>query len=86
MNQLEKLEEKEDKSFGMAPLCKIRNYCYSIAANCVQNSFAQVFLLSNCSILYRIIDDLKRVQMNDFIFQNLLDMLRALKKDKQAIR
>jgi hypothetical protein len=86
MKQREKLEEKEDKSFVMAPLCKLRNHCYSIASACVRNNFSQVFLLKNCGILERIIDDLKKEKLNDFIFIQLLEMLRSLKKDKQCIR
>jgi len=68
MKMLEKLEEKEDKSFVMAPLCKLRNHCYAIAASCIRNSFSQEFLTDNCNILYRIMNDLKKDTMNDFIF------------------
>ena len=39
MKKLEKLEEREGKSFTMAPLCKLRNNCYMIAASCMRNSF-----------------------------------------------
>ena len=83
---LEKLEEKEDKSFVMAPLCKLRNHCYVIVASCFRSSFSQQFLLEQCHILTRIIEDLKNDTMNDFIFQNLIEVLRSLKKDREAIR
>ena len=65
---LEKLEEKEDKSFLMAPLCKLRNYCYTIAASSFRSNFSQPFLLMQCNILSRIIEDLKKNELNDFIF------------------
>ena len=45
LKQLEKLEEKEDKSFIMAPLCKLRNYCYQISVSCIRARFSQKFLL-----------------------------------------
>mmetsp|Transcript_2750 Transcript_2750/g.3782 ORF Transcript_2750/g.3782 Transcript_2750/m.3782 type:complete len:145 (+) Transcript_2750:327-761(+) len=48
MKLLEKLEEKEDKSFTMAPLCKLRNHCYSIAASCMLNNFSMKFLFQQC--------------------------------------
>ena len=79
---LEKLEEKEDKSFVMAPICKLRNHCYTIVASAFRSSFSQEFLLGQCNVLHRIIEDLKRNEMNDFIFQNLIDVLRSLKKDR----
>lgn len=37
----EQLEQREDKSFSMAPLCKLRSYCYSIASSCLANFFSQ---------------------------------------------
>ena len=40
MKMLEKLEEREDKAFSMAPLCKLRSHCYSIAASCMLNGFS----------------------------------------------
>lgn len=86
LKMIEKLEEKEDKSFVMAPLCKLRNHCYSIAASCIRSSFSQDFLVKECQILRRTIDDLKRNKMNDFIFQNLMTLFRSLKKDRNAIR
>ena len=86
LKMLEKLEEKEDKSFVMAPLCKLRNHCYAIAASCFRNCFSQQFLLENCSILERLVADLQMDSMNDFIYLNLIDVLRQLKKDRQAIR
>ena len=86
MKMLEKLEEKEDKSFLMAPICKLRNHCYTIVASSFRNNFSQEFLLVQCSVLSRIIEDLKKNDLNDFIFQNLIDVLRSLKKDRQAIR
>ena len=86
LKMLEKLEEKEDKSFVMAPLCKLRNHCYIIAASAFRSSFSQAFLLQQCNILHRIVEDLKKNDLNDFIFQNLIDTLRALKKDREAIR
>jgi len=82
MKMLEKLEEKEDKSFVMAPLCKLRNHCYTVAAACMRSSFSQAFLFENCNILHRIIEDLKNDSMNDFILQNLVDILRSFKKDR----
>lgn len=65
----------------MAPLCKLRNHCYSIAASCMLNNFNQTFMLSQCKLLKRIIEDLKMDERNDFIFQSLLDILRTIKKD-----
>ena len=83
---LEKLEEKEDKSFVMAPLCKMRNHCYTIAASCMINSFSDDYIMSHCNIMNRLIYDLQQNGMNDFIFINLIDMLRSFKKNNQAIR
>lgn len=83
---LEKLEEKEDKSFLMAPICKLRNHCYTITASSFRSCFSQEFLLTQCNVLTRLVDDLKKNDLNDFIFQNLIDVLRAMKKDRQAIR
>lgn len=85
MKLLEKLEEKEDKSFAMAPLCKLRNHCYSIAASCMLNCFSQQFLFQQCQLLERVVSDLQMDDKNDFIFQNLLDILRTIKKDPEAI-
>jgi len=65
---LEKLEEKEDRSFVMAPLCKLRNHCYSIASSCLRNCYSQQFLYDQCHLMSRIIDDLHLDQKNDFIF------------------
>lgn len=86
LKMLEKLEEKEDKSFVMAPLCKLRNYCYSVATACFKSCFSQQYLIQQCNILQRIINDLKMDDLNDFIFQGLIELLRTLKKDPQAIR
>lgn len=82
---IEKLEEKEDKSFVMAPLCKLRNYCYSVAASCFRSSFNQEFLVRDCQVLQRTLEDLQRDSMNDFIFQNLMTLLKSLKKDRNSI-
>ena len=65
---LEKLEEEEDKSFVMAPLCKLRNHCYQIASACLSARFSQEFLLDNCKLIERIIMDLSEIEKNDFIF------------------
>ena len=86
LKMLEKLEEKEDKSFVMAPLCKLRNHCYAIAASCFRNCFSQAFLLEQCSLLERLVADLQMDSMNDFIYLNLIDVLRQLKKDREAVR
>ena len=64
----ESLEDKEDMSFIMAPLCKLRNHCYTIAASCFKSCFSQQFLLNDCNLLYRIVEDLKMNNLNDFIF------------------
>lgn len=65
---LEKLEEKEDKSFVMAPMCKLRNHCYNIATSCLAACFSQGFLLEQCKLIERIIMDLSENEKNDFIF------------------
>ena len=70
MKIIEKLEEKEDKSFVMSPLCKLRNHSYHIAAACLRSNFSQEFLLDHCNLLGRVIEDLKKEPLNDFIFQN----------------
>ena len=70
----------------MAPVCKLRNHCYTIIASAFRSSFSQQFLLEQCHILSRLIEDLKKNDQNDFIFQNLIDVLRSLKKDREAIR
>ena len=82
---LEKLEEREDKCFTMAPLCKLRNHCYSIATSFIRNGFNQQFLFEECKLLKRVIDDLMMDEKNDYIFQSLLEIIRAIKKDPQAI-
>ena len=79
---LEKLEENEDLSFVMAPLCKLRNHCYQIAAASLRVDFNRAFLFDQCNLINRLIEDLKREELNDFIFQSLIDVLRALKKDR----
>ena len=50
------------------------------------NNFNQTFMLEQCKLLKRIIEDLKMDERNDFIFQSLLDILRTIKKDPQAIK
>ena len=85
MKMLEKLEEREDKSFSMAPLCKLRSHCYSIAASCMLNSFNQQFLFDECKLLKRVIEDLYMDDKNDFIFQVLLETMRTIKKDPNSI-
>ena len=65
---LEKLEEKEDKSFVMAPLCKLRSHCYLIASYCMRSNFSADFLVGNCGLLRRLLDDLRHDKLNDFIF------------------
>ena len=39
LKTLEMLEQKEDLSFVMNPLCKIRSHCYFIAASCFNLGF-----------------------------------------------
>ena len=66
----------------MAPLCKLRNHCYAIAASCIRSCFSQKFLITECNLLQRVMEDLKKDSSNDFIFQSLIDVLRALRKDR----
>ena len=59
LKTLEMLEQKEDLSFVMHPLCKIRSHCYLTAAACFNSGFQTDFLLTDCGILGRMIADLK---------------------------
>ena len=79
------LEQKEDLSFVMHPLCKIRTHCYFIAAACISNGFEVDFLLKDCDILGRLIADMKQDHYNDYIFQYLILFMQALSKDSEAI-
>ena len=49
------------------------------------NNFNRQFVFQDCKLLQRIIDDLKMDDKNDFIFDSLLNILRTIKKDPQAI-
>ena len=85
LKTLEMLEQKEDLSFVMHPLCKIRSHCYFTAAACISNGFQVDFLLKDCEILSRLMADLKQDTYNDYIFQYLILFMQALAKDSNSI-
>ena len=85
LKTLEMLEQKEDLSFVMHPLCKIRTHCYFTAAACISNGFEVDFLLNECEILARLLADLRQDSINDYIFQYLILFMQALAKDSEAI-
>ena len=61
-------EEEETISVKMAALCKVRNHCYFTAAGFFKCNFKVEYLLNQCRILDRLIKDLFRDDINDYIF------------------
>jgi hypothetical protein len=65
---IELLEGKEDRSIKMASIVKIRNNIYYTIVGCFKSSFSIEFLLQNCNLLQRLVGDLQRDSLNDYIF------------------
>lgn len=64
----ELLEGKEDRSIKMAPIVKIRNNIYYTVVGCFKSGFSIEFILKNCSLLKRLVGDLQKDKLNDYIF------------------
>jgi hypothetical protein len=56
----------------MASIVKIRNNVYYIAVGCFKAGFKIDFILGNCNLLKRLIDDFLRDDINDYIYQHLI--------------
>ena len=82
---IEILEGKEDRSIKMASIVKIRNNLYYTIVGCFKSAFSIDFLLNDCSLLTRLVGDLQRDNLNDYIFQHLIMCLQSLMKDHEAL-
>lgn len=82
---LELLENQEDMSIRMAPIVKIRNNIYFTAVGCFKALFEIDFFLDTCDILTRLIDDLQKDSINDYLFQHLVLMIQALHKEPRVL-
>ena len=78
---LELLEKQEDMSIRMAPVVRIRNCALYIALGCFRSRFCTEFLIDECGLIERLISDLERDSINDYLFQHLMLLLQSLQKD-----
>jgi len=62
------LEQKEDHSIKMASIVKVRNNLYYTIVGCFKSAFSVDFLINDCNLLKRLVEDLKRDDLNDYIF------------------
>ena len=65
---LELLEQQEDMSIKMASVVKIRNNVYYMAVGCFKARFQVDFMVDECGLLDRMMSDLERDSINDYIF------------------
>jgi hypothetical protein len=69
----------------MASIVKIRNNLYYTIVGCFKSGFSLEFLLNDCALLSRLVGDLQRDNLNDYIFQHLIMCLQSLMKDHDAL-
>jgi len=72
------MEQQEEMSIRMASIIKIRNNVYYIVVGCLKSGFKVDFVLNNCNLLKRLIDDFLRDDINDYIYQHLILCLQSL--------
>lgn len=69
----------------MASIVKIRNNIYYTVVGCFKSRFSIEFLQNDCKLLTRLVADLQRDNLNDYIFQHLIMCLQSLMKDDDAL-
>jgi len=69
---LELLEQQEDMAVRMAPIVKIRNNVLYTAVGCFKARFMTDYLIEECALLERLVSDLERDSINDYLFQHLI--------------
>ena len=74
-------ESKEDRSIKMAAVVKLRNNLYYTIVGCFKAGFSIPFILKECNLLARLVQDLQRDALNDYLFQHLIMCLQSLMKD-----
>ena len=52
----------------MASIVKVRNNLYYTIVGCFKSAFSVDFLINDCNLLKRLVEDLKRDDLNDYIF------------------
>ena len=72
-------------SIRMAPIVKIRNNIYFIAVGCFKALYEIDFMLDTCDLLQRLIEDLQKDNINDYLFQHLILMIQALHKQPSVL-
>ena len=72
-------------SIRMASIVKIRNNIYYTVVGCFKANFKIEFLLQNCNLVKRLMDDLQRDNLNDYLFQHLILCLQSFQKDLTAM-
>lgn len=70
----------------MASIVKVRNNLYYTIVGCFKSAFSVDFLINDCNLLKRLVEDLKRDDLNDYIFQHLIMCLQSLIKDHDALQ
>lgn len=58
LKSAELLEQQEEMSIRMASIVKIRNNIYYTLVGCFKANFKIEFLLQNCNLVKRLMDDL----------------------------
>ena len=74
-----------EKQFKLTRQGKIRNSIYYIIARAIRFGIDTKYLLEDCSLIERIIDDLACHEENHFMFQNILLIIQNLKLDQDTI-
>ena len=70
----------------MAPMCKIRTNCYHLIKMCFKFQFQPETWIERCHIFEAMISDLRRDDINDFIFNNLTLCFVSIQRDPASIR
>lgn len=74
-----------EQQFKLTRKGKIRNSIYYITARAIKFGIDAKYLLEECKLIERIIDDLKHQDENQFMFQNILLIIQNLKVIKNPI-
>lgn len=62
----------------MAPIVKIRNNVLYTAVGCFKARFMTEYLIEECALLDRLVSDLERDSINDYLFQHLILLMQSL--------
>ena len=79
------INSQNDLSIKMAAKCKIRSHAMFTAAACVRLGFSIEYLVEEGRLIHRVLQDLKMDNLNDYIYQSLIQVLQSCRKQPDLL-